>query len=233
MVTRTEVGLPMGYFWGYKTAGIFQNQAEVFQHIGPNGRPLQPNAKPGDVRFVDVNGDGVINADDRTMIGSPIPDWTFGMDASFRFDQWDMGFLITGTYGNEIFNGMQRRDLRYTNRTTAALDRWTGEGTSNTMPRYTWLDTNNNDRISDLYIEDGSYVRLKNIQIGYTLPRNVVNRINISAWRFYVSAENLVTLTRYTGADPEIGAMSAFDAGIDRGIYPQARTFRLGTSVSF
>jgi TonB-dependent starch-binding outer membrane protein SusC len=233
MVTRTEVGLPIGYFYGYKTDGIFQTQTEVFQHIGPSGKPLQPNAKAGDVRFVDVSRDGVISPDDRTMIGSAIPDWTFGLNGSFGYRQWDIGLLVTGTYGNDIFNGMQRRDLRYTNRTTAALDRWTGEGTSNSMPRYTWTDSNNNERISDLYIEDGSYIRIRNIQLGYTLPRNLINRANISAWRIYVSAENLITLTNYSGADPEIGALSSFDIGIDRGVYPQARTFRLGTSISF
>jgi hypothetical protein len=194
---------------------------------------LQPNAKPGDVRFVDVNGDGRINADDRTMIGNPTPKWTFGFNSNFEYGPFDLSLLIIGTYGNDIFNGMQRPDLRYTNRTVHALDRWTGEGTSNTVPRYTWVDTNNNNRISDLYIEDGSFLRLKNIQIGYTIPRTVLNRIQANSWRIYVSAENLFTLTNYTGADPEIGAMSSFDIGIDRGIYPQSRTFRLGTSITF
>jgi TonB-dependent starch-binding outer membrane protein SusC len=233
MVTRAELGLPIAYFWGYKTDGIFQNQTEVFQHIGSTGRPLQPNAKPGDVRFIDVNGDGRIDANDRTMIGNPTPKWTFGFNSTLEYGQFDLDMLWIGTYGNDIFNGMQRRDLRYTNRTVHALDRWTGEGTSNTVPRYTWVDTNNNDRISDLYIEDGSFLRLKNIQIGYTIPRAVLNRIQANTWRVYISAENLITFTNYTGADPEIGAMSSFDIGIDRGIYPQARTFRLGTSISF
>ncbi len=233
LVTRAEIGLPIGYFWGFKTDGIFQSMDEVFQHIGPTGRPLQPNARPGDVRFIDVNGDGVINADDRTMIGNPTPDWTFGMNANLEYKQFDFSMLLIGTYGNDIFNGMQRQDLRYTNRTTAILDRWTGPGTSNTVPRYTWIDTNNNYRISDLYIEDGSFLRVKNIQVGYSLPNRLLSRINASVWRVYVSAENLFTLTNYTGADPEIGAMSSFDIGIDRGIYPQSRTFRLGTSISF
>lgn len=233
MVTRAEIGLPIAYFWGYETDGIFQNETEVFQHIGSTGSPLQPNAKPGDVRFVDVNNDGVINPDDRTMIGNPTPDWTFGMNGTANYKNFDIGFLITGTYGNDIFNGMQRQDLRYTNRTTDILERWTGEGTSNTLPRFTWLDTNNNYRVSDLYIEDGSYVRLKNIQIGYTLPSSFLQRIRSNNWRIYISAENVFTLTRYSGADPEIGAMSSFDIGIDRGIYPQSRTFRLGTSISF
>jgi TonB-linked SusC/RagA family outer membrane protein len=233
MVTRAELGLPIGYFWGYQSDGIFQNQADIFQHVNQGGQMLQPNAKPGDVRFVDVNGDGVINADDRTMIGNPTPKWTFGLNSNLEYGQFDLSLLIIGTYGNDIFNGMQRPDLRYTNRTVNALDRWTGEGTSNTVPRYTWVDTNNNNRISDLYIEDGSFLRLKNIQIGYTIPRSVLNRIKANTWRIYVSAENLFTLTNYSGADPEIGAMSSFDIGIDRGIYPQSRTFRLGTSITF
>lgn len=233
MVTRAEVGLPIGYFWGYKTDGIFQNQAEVFQHVNSAGQMLQPNARPGDVRFVDVDGDGRITADDRTMIGNPTPAWTLGFNAGFEYRQFDLSFLITGAYGHEIFNGMQRQDLRYTNRTTDILDRWTGEGTSDKLPRFTWTDSNNNYRVSDLYIEDGSFIRLKNIQVGYTIPREVLSRIRANTWRVYVSAENLITLTNYTGSDPEIGAMSAFDIGIDRGVYPQARTFRLGTSISF
>ena len=120
-----------------------------------------------------------------------------------------------------------------TNLPASILDRWTGEGTSNSTPRFTWTDTNNNNRISDLYIEDGSYARLKNIQIGYNLPKNFLESIHVSKWRIYISAENLYTLTNYTGADPEIGALNSFDIAIDRGIYPQARTFRLGTTVTF
>jgi hypothetical protein len=233
MVTRAEIGLPIAYFWGYETDGIFQNDTEIFQHIGSTGNTLQPNAKPGDVRFVDVNKDGVISPEDRTMIGNPTPDWTFGMNGTANYKNFDIGFLITGTYGNDIFNGMQRQDLRYTNRTTDVLERWTAENPSNTAPRFTWLDTNNNYRVSDLYIEDGSYIRLKNFQIGYTLPSGFLQRIKSNNWRIYISAENVFTLTRYSGADPEIGAMSSFDIGIDRGIYPQSRIFRLGTSISF
>ncbi len=232
-VTRAEEGMPIAYFWGYKTDGLFQNMNEVYSHIGSTGTLLQENAQPGDVRFVDVNNDGILNADDRTMIGNPTPDWTLGFDASAEYKDFDFSMLWVGTLGNDIFNGSQRQDLRYTNRTTAILDRWTGEGTSNEEPRYTWLDINNNYRVSDLYIEDGSFLRLKNIQLGYTLPENILKKIHAETWRFYISAENLWTITNYTGADPEIGAMSSFDIGIDRGIYPQAVTFRLGTSISF
>ena len=233
LVTRSEEGLPIAYFWGWETDGIFQTQEEVFQHIGSEGGLLQPNAKPGDVRFVDVNGDNVINEDDRTMIGNPTPDWTLGFNASVEFFNFDFSFLLTGAFGHQVFNGSQRQDLRYTNRTTAILDRWTEENPSDEVPRYTWLDVNNNCRVSDLYIENGSYVRMKNIQIGYTLPRSFLDRIKAVTWRFYVSAENLFTITGYTGADPEIGARSAFDIGIDRGIYPAAKTIRFGTTISF
>lgn len=233
LVTRAEEGLPIGFFWGYQTDGIFQNMNEVFQHISSDGTLLQPKAEPGDVRFVDINDDGVIDEKDRTMIGNPTPEWTLGVNASVEYRQFDLNFLFTGAFGHEIFNGSQRQDLRYTNRTTEILDRWTGEGTSDEIPRYTWIDVNNNYRVSDLYIEDGSYVRLKNIQFGYSLPASILRHIGAERWRFYVSAENLFTITGYSGADPEIGALSSFDIGIDRGIYPQARTFRLGTSITF
>lgn len=233
MVTRSEEGQPIAYFYGYQTDGLFQNLGEVYSHIGSDGTVLQPDAQPGDVRFVDVNGDNVINEDDRTMIGNPTPTWTLGMNASFEYRQFDFSFLMVGAFGHDIFNGTQRQDLRYTNRTDQILDRWTGEGTSDEIPRYTWSDINNNYRVSDLYIENGSYLRMRNIQIGYTLPKSVLERLNAITWRFYVSAENLFTITGYTGADPEIGAMGSFDIGIDRGVYPQARTIRFGTTISF
>jgi hypothetical protein len=167
------------------------------------------------------------------MIGNPTPDLTFGINASIEYKNFDLAVLISGAYGNDVFNGMQRQDLRFTNRTTDILDRWSGEGTSTTIPRYTWIDVNNNYRVSDLYIEDGSYAKIKNLQIGYKLPETLLMRIRAEVWRFYVSFENLYTLTKYSGADPEIGAMSSFDIGIDRGIYPQARTIRFGTTITF
>ncbi|MDX2415823.1 MAG: TonB-dependent receptor, partial [Bacteroidales bacterium] len=232
-VTRIEEGLPIGYFWGYITDGIFQDQDDVFRHINKQGEVLQPDAVPGDVRFVDDNKDGVINEDDRTMIGNPTPSWILGLNASLEYRGFDFSVLINSALGQDIFNGMQRRDLRYTNRSSDILDRWTGPGTSDTQPRFTWIDINKNSRISDLYIEDGSYVRIKNIQLGYNIPSSVLQKIGAENLRIYISAENLFTLTSYSGADPEIGAMSSTDIGIDRGIYPQARTFRFGTSIKF
>ena len=149
------------------------------------------------------------------------------------YQGFDFSAFFQGSIGNDVFNGTQRLDLRFTNQTTALLDRWTGEGTSNTVPRYTWTDRNNNYRISDLYIEDGSYMRLKNIQIGYSLPKQILSKIGAEKWRFYISGENIVTFTNYSGVDPEIGATSPFDLGIDRGVYPPARTIRFGTGITF
>jgi len=232
-VTRSTEGLPIAYFWGYKTDGIFQNEGEVFSHINNDGELLQPQAVPGDVRFRDVDGDGVINENDRTIIGNPTPDVTFGINFGADYKGFDFSVFFQGALGNDVFNGTQRQDLRFTNRTTAILDRWTGEGTSNSTPRFTWTDTNNNYRISDLYIEDGSHMRLKNIQVGYTLPKRILGKIKAEKWRFYISGENMLTFTKYTGVDPEIGATSPFDLGIDRGVYPVARTIRFGTGITF
>ncbi len=239
-ITRAEEGLPIGFFWGYETDGIFQNQGEIFSHINNEGELLQPKAVPGDVRFVDANGDGEIDEKDRTYIGNPTPDAFVGLNVSADWKGFDVSFFIQGTFGNEIFNGTQRQDLRYTNRTTKILDRWTGEGTSTSVPRYTWSDLNNNYRVSDLYIEDGSYVRVKNVQLGYTMPSKILEKMGAETWRIYVSAENILTFTKYTGVDPEIGSLldedgvpNAFDIGIDRAVYPQAKTFRVGTSILF
>ncbi|MGE4290199.1 MAG: SusC/RagA family TonB-linked outer membrane protein [Salinivirgaceae bacterium] len=232
-ITKTTEGDPIAYFYGFKTDGIFQNQTEVYQHIGSTGAVLQPKAVAGDVRFVDVNNDGILNDDDRTKIGNPTPDFTLGINGSVEYKNFDFSFLLTGAYGHEIFNGTQRIDLRYTNRTTAVLDRWTGEGTSNEVPRAAWTDVNRNYRISDMYVEDGSYLKVKNVQLGYNIPQNLLNIVGIESWRVYVSGENLYTFTDYSGVDPEIGARSALDLGIDRGVYPQSRTIRFGTVLTF
>jgi TonB-linked SusC/RagA family outer membrane protein len=232
-VTRATEGDPVAYFWGYKTDGIFQTQEEVFSHINNQGELLQARAKPGDVRFVDVNGDGIINDEDRTILGNPTPDFTMGFTGNVQYGQFDLSVFLQGAFGHQIFNGTQRQDLRYTNRTNDILDRWTGAGTSNEIPRFTWLDVNNNYRISDLYIENGDYLRLKNIQLGYALPESITNRIGAQNFRIYVSGENLFTITEYSGVDPEIGAQSSFDIGIDRGIYPLAKIYRFGLNVTF
>lgn len=231
--TRAIEGLPIAYFWGYQTDGIFQNKNDIFSHINNEGEVLQPNALPGDVRFVDFNGDGSINEMDRTYLGNPTPDVTTGFMGSINYKNIECSVFVQGSFGHQVFNGIHRKDLRFTNHTTQLLNRWTGEGTSNTQPQYSWADNNNNHRISDLYIENASFVRLKNLQLGYTVPTNLAQKVKLQKVRFYVSGENLVTLSNYAGIDPEIGAFGSFDIGIDRGVYPQAKTLRVGAEIVF
>lgn len=230
-VSRAENGEVYPFFYGYKTAGIFQNQAQVDAYVNERGEKIQPHAEPGDVIFVDMNGDGVLDDADRTKIGKGTPDWTYGINLSASWKDFDFSMLIAGAIGNDIFDATRRLDLRYVNLPAEMMGRWHGEGTSNVLPRFTWTNNNDNYRVSDLYIKDGSYMRLKNIQLGYTLPKSWTNKVFISSLRVYVAAENLLTLTGYEGFDPEISYDAS--AGIDRGIYPQARTFTLGVNLNF
>lgn len=230
-VSRAENGEVYPFFYGYRTAGIFQNQAQIDAYVNRKGEKLQPNAEPGDVIFVDVNQDGAISDTDRTKIGKGTPDWTYGLNLQASWKAIDFSLLIAGSIGNDIFDATRRIDLRYVNLSAEMMDRWHGEGTSYTVPRFTWTNNNDNYRVSDLYIRNGSYMRLKNIQLGYTLPKNLTSKAFISSLRLYVAAENLLTLTGYKGFDPEISHDTS--AGIDRGIYPQARTFTVGLNLNF
>lgn len=230
-VTRTQVGHSYNEFYGYKTAGIFQNMAEVKAYTNKDGQMIQPNALPGDFRWVDTNGDGVITDADKTFIGNSIPKYTFGLTLNFDYKNFDLMVFTSGAAGNKIFQGLRRLDINNSNWQTKALSRWTGEGTSNTYPRLTSNDTNGNfTNMSDFYLEDGSYVRLKTVQLGYSLPAHLYSRIGLTKLRVYVSSENLLTLTKYTGYDPEIGG-GVF--GIDKGVYPQARSYMLGVQLQF
>ena len=230
-ITRISEGLPIGYFYGYQTNGIFQTQDEVFTHTGgENGDTLQPGAVAGDFRFVDVNGDGEITADDRTFIGNPTPDMTAGINIDMQYKSWDITIFGQGVWGNQIYNATRRYDLPTANMTGAALDRWTGPGTSNDYPRLTFQDNNMNfARSSDFYVEDGSFFRIKNVQVGYNLSPAVADRLMLRKMRIYYAGTNLLTFTKYSGFDPEIGA----GFGVDRGIYPQARVHSIGLNVTF
>jgi len=230
-MTRGENGHPFPFFYGYKTDGIFQNQAEIDAYVGKDGGLIMPDAVPGDVRFVDVNGDGVFNEDDRTDIGNGMPKWTGGLNFSAGFRGLDFYMLWQGTYGNDILDVTRRTDISESNLPAYMLGRWTGEGTSNTLPRFVRGD-NVNWQMSDLYVQDGSYLRLKNIQLGYTLPETLTKKILISQLRLYVAAENLLTLTNYRGFDPEISS-GGTSLGVDYGVYPQARTFLVGVNLKF
>ncbi len=240
-ITRLEVGQPLGYFYGYQTDGIFQNTFEVDEYVSDDGVPLQPRATPGDFRFKDVNGDGVLDDLDQTFLGSPYPDFYYGFSLSADFAGFDISAFINGTQGNEIVNATTRNDLRVSNQTIDRLDRWTPDNPSNTQPKVSLSDVNQNFRFSDYYVEDGSFIRLKNLQVGYTLPKDISRKVKMEKCRFYVSGQNLVTITSYTGLDPEIGKANPFgneindnlNFGIDRGLFPQAKIFLAGLNIQF
>ncbi|MBR5324987.1 MAG: TonB-dependent receptor [Prevotella sp.] len=230
-VSRAEPGQPFTYFWGYKTAGIFQNWDEVNAYT-KDGDLIQPNAQPGYVRYVDVNDDGVIDDKDRTKIGKGTPDWTFGATFNAAWKGFDFMMFWQGTYGNDIFDATRRQDLPAINLPSWFLGRWTGEGTSDKYPIYIQGDATN-WQASDLYVHDGSYLRLKNIELGYTIPEFITKKAFISRLRLFVSAENLLTFTKYWGYDPEISSGSDKSIGVDFGVYPQPRTWRVGFNLSF
>ena len=222
--TRAENGQPFPFFYGYKTDGIIQNAAEAAEYNAKYGT----NKQPGDFRFVDTDGNNIINSDDRTNIGNGVPDWTFGLNFDAEWKGFDLSLFFQGVSGADVFDATYRQDIASGNYPTWVLQRWTGEGTSNTVPT---LGKSENWVCSDMYIQDGSYLRLKNITLGYTLPRNLTKKINVSRFRIYARAENLFTWTKYWGFDPEIGSGST-SLGVDYGVYPQARTYTLGFNIS-
>jgi subtilisin family serine protease len=226
-VAITNIGLPIATFWGFETAGIYQTAEEAMADTS------QANAVAGDVIFVDQNGDGVINNEDKIVIGNPHPNFTYGFTAGAKYKNFDVNLFLQGSQGNDIYQGMFRYDLNTTNLPIAALDRWTGEGSTNETPRVTHSDLNQNNRVSDRFIEDGSYLRVKSLMVGYTLPAEVLDRVGIAKFRIYASANNLFTFTKYSGLDPEIGTRGTLEIGIDRGFYPSPRIYNLGINVTF
>ena len=229
-ITRAQNGLPFPYFYGFKTAGIFQTYDEVNSYVNANGGLIMPNAKPGDFRMVDVNGDGQITDDDRTDIGNGTPKWTYGLKFDAEWRGFDFSMFWQGVGGAKVFDATVRTDIASTNYPTWMLQRWTGAGTSNAVPVLDRTRTLNWEA-SDMYVFDGSYFRLKNIQLGYTLPRSITQKIRIDRLRVYVAAENLFTFTKYHGFDPEISS-GGTSLGVDYGVYPQARTWTIGFNVS-
>lgn len=229
-LTRTAVGQAVGSFYGFKTAGIFQNQSEIDNYTGSNGK-IQPNAVPGDFKWVDLNGDGLISEADRTFIGDPTPDLSYGFTMNVGWGSFDLLLFGQGVSGNQIYQGVRRLDIPTANWQANALGRWHGEGTSSIYPRLTTNDVNRNYSYpSVFYLQDGNYFRVKTLQIGYKLPQKLISKISLQRLRVYLSGNNLFTITKYTGFDPEIGGSSF---GIDRGIYPQAKSFLFGLNLTF
>jgi TonB-linked SusC/RagA family outer membrane protein len=229
---RAQGGYPIGYFWGLKTAGIFQNEAEVQAYKSATGSLIQPTAAPGDVKFVDVNGDGVINTSDNTMIGDPNPNYTFGITLSADYKGFDLSLVASGVAGNDIVQSYRNQASQFSNYTTRILDRWHGEGSSNTVPRVT-EDNRNLTNFSDLYIQKGDFLRISNVTLGYDLGK-VFKKSYLKQVRLYAAALNLYTFTKYDGMDPEIGyGTEGFSSGVDLGYYPRPRTFMFGANFRF
>ena len=226
VIARMEAGFPLGYFVGYKTDGVFQTQEEV-----DNAAVTNIATQPGDFKFVDQNNDGVIDLEDRVDLGNPIPDATMGLNISFYYKKFDFSAYAFASLGNEIVRNYERNQ-QLVNKPIWYLDRWTGTGSTNAAPRQT-IGTSPNTLFSDYYVEDGSFVRLQNIQLGYTFSNNSSEESSFDKFRIYVSASNLFTLTEYNGYDPTAGTGAPLGGGIDQGIYPSARTFLLGINVKF
>ena len=230
-ISRAENGLPFPFFYGYKTDGIIQNQAEADEYNAKYSGGYFIDAVPGDVRFVDVNGDGSITEDDRTMIGKGMPDWTYGFNVNASWKGFTLSAMFQGVWGNQIYDATRRTDARASNLPAWMLNRWTGEGTSNRIPRFVIADPRN-WASSDLLVHDGDYFRLKNIMLSYQIPQNLTRRFFVESLRVFVSAENLFTCTKYHGFDPEISS-GGTSLGIDYGVYPQPRIWTVGFNIQF
>ena len=230
---RAQNGQPIGYFWGYKTDGIFQNQQEIDEWRAAGKGFLQSDPQPGDVRYVDVNPDGVINDDDKVNLGNGIPDFTLGLNLGFNYKGFDFSIVGNGAFGQQIVQSYRNHASPLANYTTEFLDRWHGEGTSNRMPRVT--DGNINWEFSDLYIHNGNYFRLSTLTLGYDFAK-LIKSSAVSQARLYFQVQNLFTITGYNGMDPEIGFGSSSNtwvSGVDYGYYPRPRTVLVGVNLKF
>ena len=233
-VSRSTVGQPLASFFGYQADGLFKSEEEV------NNYGLQPNAQPGDIKFTDVNGDGVIDDDDRTFIGSPHPDMILGFNINLNYRDFDLGMFFNGSFGNDLYNLTKYKTQFFNqsayNKDSSLLNAWTPENSNSDIPRLSLDDPNNNIRPSSYYVENGSYVKLNNLQLGYTLPSEILGEASL---RFYAQASNVFTITDYSGMTPEIGLQNYssssrnLDIGVDRGIYPPSRTFVFGFNLNF
>ena len=236
---RAENGHAIGYFWGYKTAGLFQNQKEINDWIAAGNGIYQADVKPGDVKYVDVNHDGVINASDKVDLGNGLPKYTFGFNVNLAWKGFDLSANFTGAAGFQIAQSYRDPSSSQANYSRRILKRWTGEGTSNEIPRVTYGDVGN-WLFSDLYLQDGDYIRLQNLTMGYDFKK-LISWKGLSKMRLYFQVQNLFTLTKYDGMDPEIGSFNGTNgnssdswvSGVDMGYYPHPRTFIVGLNLAF
>tara|TARA_B110000971_G_scaffold22210_1_gene20114 strand:- start:5602 stop:8667 length:3066 start_codon:yes stop_codon:yes gene_type:complete len=231
--SRMQAGMPMGYFYGYQTNGLYQTQSEidVLNASAPEG-VYHATVAPGDLKFVDTNGNGYIDPDDRTNLGDPLADITMGLNIGFTYKNLDFSANAFASIGNDMVRDYERKDL-YANRGTYMLDRWQGTGTSNSVPRVVAGASVNTDLFSDFYVEDASFLRLQNVQVGYTFNSKVLTSLGLDKFRIYVSGNNLYTLTDYLGYDPSASNGAPIGSGIDKGFYPVASSYLLGVNLNF
>jgi TonB-linked SusC/RagA family outer membrane protein len=228
---RASNGEPIGYFWGYKTAGIFQNKEDIKQWIAAGNGVLQSDVQPGDVKYYDINHDGVINDKDKVNLGNGMPDFTYGFSLGFDWKGLDFSVTANGMAGNDIVQSYRNVGVKTANYTTEVLSRWTGEGTSNYYPRVT--ESNINWQFSDLFIHDGDFLRISNITLGYDFAKLLKTNV-FSQARLYLQVQNAFTFTKYNGMDPEIGyGVNSWASGVDLGYYPRPRTFLIGVNLKF
>lgn len=226
-----KTGFPIGYFWGWKTAGVFQTEEEVYNYRSSNGKIIQPNARPGDLKYIDQNDDGIINDLDKVMVGDPNPDIIIGFSCGFDYKGLDFSLTAHGVAGNQIVQSYRNYSSAFENYTSEILARWHGEGTSNRIPRVT--ENNINYHFSDIFIKDGDFLRIDNITLGYNLA-SVIKNSFIKQFRIYGSVLNAFTFTKYNGMDPEVGyGPDNPVSGVDLGFYPRSRTFIVGANIKF
>jgi outer membrane receptor protein involved in Fe transport len=233
--TQTRVGKPIGAFYLYQADGLFQSTEEVESYVNSDGELLQPNAQPGDVRFKDVNGDGTIDEDDKVYSGTGIPKVEANLNFSAAYKGFDFSFVLGSGFGNKLYNGN-----RYfyegmnsgSNFLKSTLNAWTPSNTNTDVPRAVYQDPNNNTRESTRFLEDGDFLRMRQMQLGYTLPAKISRKIYMDKLRFYISGENLFTITGYDGVDPEF-SRGVLNTGVDNLIYPFTRSFTVGAQITF
>lgn len=235
-VTAAQVGYPIGAFFLMQADGLFQSQAEINNYKNSKGQLLQPNAKPGDVKYLDVNGDGIINTSDVAYSGSPFPKFSYGLNLSANYKHFDFTLFIQGTYGNKMFDAntwITNRGTNDYNFNTDMLNAWTPSNTNTNVPRLTYDDPNHNSNPSTRFLYDASYLRFRTVQIGYNLPHDILNNLGISKVRVYVNAQNLWTLTSYPGYNPSYTGNGLLDRGLDQALYPISRNFTAGIDINF
>ncbi|QGW29653.1 hypothetical protein [Phnomibacter ginsenosidimutans] len=228
---RTTQGAPANFFYGFVTDGIFQSYDEIAKSARqtPGNDPTTSTA-PGDIKFKDLNGDGVIDDKDRTNIGNANPTFTYGLTNTVSFKGLELTVFVQGSHGNKVLNFTRwytEGGVSNGNYSKDVINRWNGPGSSNSMPRLVLNDPNGNNRVSDRFVEDASYLRIKNVRLAYSLPKSWIGFMKISRAQIYGSVQNLLTVTGYSGFDPEVGG------GVDLGFYPQARTFTIGANIDF